>query len=135
MPERQSIAHEKGVEDPFDVVNIARVRKGKISKLTTEPLAWDAFQDSSRSRRKKRVIASGGAVRSRSHPVLRKWIAERPDDREQVLVSFRDDLNCRAFPTRNLKRRAGRLRTAVPSGTRNDSSKRSQRRGPSASTN
>ena len=97
MPDRRSIAHEKGVEDPFDVVNIARVRKGKISKLTTEPLAWNALRfepfeekkarDRERRRRPQPI-----------HPILRKWIAERPDDREQVLVSFRDDLQMPRFP-------------------------------------
>jgi serine protease AprX len=97
MPESRSTAHE-GVEDPFDVVNVARVRRGKISKLTAERLSWNAFSFEPFEKKKAR-----DRQRRRRphpiHPVLRKWIAERPaDEREPVLVTFRDDLRMPRFP-------------------------------------
>jgi serine protease AprX len=98
VPEPRSVAHEKGVEDPFDVVNVARVRRGRISKHAAEDLSWDAFslepfekkrgRDRERRRRPQPI-----------HPVLRKWMSERSgDEREQVLVTFRDDLRMPRFP-------------------------------------
>jgi serine protease AprX len=98
VPEPRSDAHEKGVEDPFDVVNVTRVRRGRISKHTAEDLSWDAFslepfekkraRDRERRRRPQPI-----------HPVLRKWMSERSgDEREQVLVTFRDDLRMPRFP-------------------------------------
>jgi serine protease AprX len=98
VPEPRSIAHKKGVEDPFDVVHVARVRKGRISKRAVEELPWSAFswepferkqaKDRPRRRRPQPI-----------HPLLGKWMSERSgEDREQVLISFRDDLHMPRFP-------------------------------------
>jgi serine protease AprX len=98
VAEPRNVAHEKGLEDPFDVVNVARVRKGKIVKHVTEDLRFDAFssvpfekkeaKDKERRRRPNPI-----------HPVLRKWISDRSgDEREQLLVTFRDDVRIPRFP-------------------------------------
>src|SRR5215210_3610906 len=98
MPEPRSTAHKKGVEDPFDVINIARVRNGRISKHVTEDLPWDAFsfepfeKKTAKDRERRRRI-------NPIHPVLRKWISQRPaDEREQILVGFHEDLRLPRFP-------------------------------------
>jgi serine protease AprX len=98
MPEPRRTAHEKGVEDPFDVINIARVRNGRISKRVAEDLPWSAF--SFAPFEKKRAKDRGSRRRVNPiHPVLRKWIAQRPgDEREQVLVGFYEDLRLPRFP-------------------------------------
>jgi serine protease AprX len=98
VPEPRSIAHEKGVEDPFDVVHVARVRKGKISKHAVEDLPWSAFSSEpfekkqAKDRPRRRQLEP-------IHPLLGQWITERSGgDREQVIVSFRDDLRMPRFP-------------------------------------
>lgn len=118
VPESRSIVHAKGVEDPFDVVHVARVRRGKISKHAVEELSWDAtsFEPFEKKRAKDRE-------RRRRldpiHPVLREWIGARSgDEREQVLVNFRDDLKVPRFPdpqpdeTRKSAANRGALRNA-----------------------
>jgi len=98
VPEPRSIAHERGVEDPFDVVNVARVRRGKISKHAAEDLPWQAFsflpfgKKRAKDRQRRRALDP-------IHPVVRRWVSERSgDDREQLLVGFRDDVAMPRFP-------------------------------------
>jgi subtilisin family serine protease len=98
VPRPKNLAHEKGIEDPFDVVNIARLTRGKISRRAAKELSWDAF--SFEPFEKKRAKDRERRRRPHPiHPVLRKWMSERSgDEREQVLVSFRDDLRLPRFP-------------------------------------
>lgn len=98
MPEPRNAAHEKGIEDPFDVVHVARVRKGKISKLTVEELPWSAFtyapfeKKRTRDREREREVDP-------IHPVLQTWLSEGAGDRrEQLLITFREDLRIPRFP-------------------------------------
>jgi serine protease AprX len=88
-------------EDPFDLIHTARVRKGKISKLTVGRIPWHAFstepfekkrgRDRERRRRPQKI-----------HPVLTEWLRERsPDDTEQLLVNLRDDVQIPKFPDPN----------------------------------
>jgi hypothetical protein len=98
MPEPRSTAHDKGVEDPFDVINIARVRNGRISKHVTDDLPWDAFSFETFEKKRARDREPRRRINP-VHPVLRKWIAQRDgDEREQLLVGFYEDLRLPRFP-------------------------------------
>jgi serine protease AprX len=88
----------RGVQDPFNVIHAALLKKGKISKLTTEEIPWNAFttgpfekkkaKDRERKRRPHKL-----------HPLIRGWLDEgRGNEREELLVGFRDDLTIPRFP-------------------------------------
>ncbi len=87
-----------GVEDPFNIINTARVRKGKISKHTTEEIPWNAF--SSEPFEKKKAKDRDRRRRPQKlHPLLQSWLdAGRGSEREELLVAFRDDLTIPRFP-------------------------------------
>ena len=87
-----------GVEDPFNIINTARVRKGKISKHTTEEIPWNAF--SSEPFEKKKAKDRDRRRRPQKlHPLLQSWLdAGRGGEREELLVAFRDDLTIPRFP-------------------------------------
>ena len=87
-------------EDPFNLVHRALLKKGRTSNVSHEELPWHAFstepfdKKDAPDKEKKRVV-------TKIHPVLKKWIAERGGDTEQLLVSFRDDLRLPRFPEPN----------------------------------
>ena len=45
MPRTTKTGDPRSVEDPFNIIHTARVRKGKISRLTTEEISWNAFSN------------------------------------------------------------------------------------------
>ena len=88
-------------EDPFGLIHIARVRKGRIASHKADEIPWHAFsmepfeekraKDRERKRRPEKV-----------HERLRELLDERGgDERDQVLVSFREDLSIPRFPEPN----------------------------------
>jgi serine protease AprX len=88
-------------EDPFDVIHIARVRKGKISSRKAEDIPWHSFStepfERKRTRDRERPRSPG-----KLHPRLRELVDEvGADERHQVVVSFRDDLTLPRFPDPN----------------------------------
>ena len=98
MPRTTKTADPRSIQDPFNIIHTARVRKGKISRLTTEEIRWNAF--SNEPFEKKRAKDRERKRRpDKLHPLLRRWLDERrSDEREQLLVSFRDDLTIPRFP-------------------------------------
>lgn len=86
------------VEDPFNQINTALMRKGKITKFSVQPIPWDAF---SKEPFEKKDPPDEEVKRSpeKIHPVLRKWIAERNGEEvEHIVLNFRDDLSLPRFP-------------------------------------
>jgi serine protease AprX len=107
-------------EDPFNLVHTARMRRGKISKLSVEELGWDVFSREPFERKRPRDRERKRPP-EKLHPVLRQWLDERgADKREEVLVSFRDDLEIPRFPDPNPEetRRSGANRSALRSAQR-----------------
>ena len=96
MPPKNEVA--KGVEDAFNIIHTARVRKGKIAKLTTEEIPWNAFTTEP-FEKKKAKDRERRRPPEKLHPLLRRWLDEgRGGEREELLVSFRDDLTIPRFP-------------------------------------
>ena len=90
--------HIRRDEDPFDLIHSARVRKGRVSKLTTEEVPWHSFStepfEGKRAKDRERARQP-----EKLHPLLREWLSERgADERAQLLVGFRDDLKIPRFP-------------------------------------
>jgi serine protease AprX len=85
-------------EDPFNIINRAQFKKGKIVESSTSEIPWHAF--SRRSFEKKESIdAIRRRPRTKLHPLLKKWIRSRPGkDTEQLIINFRDDLIMPRFP-------------------------------------
>jgi hypothetical protein len=98
VPRTTKTGDPRSVEDPFNIIHTARVRKGKISRLTTEEIRWNAF--SNEPFEKKRAKDRERKRRpDKLHPLLRRWLDEgRGGEREQLLVGFRDDLTIPRFP-------------------------------------
>ena len=87
-----------GSEDPFDQINTAVLKKGKITRRTVQEVPWDAF---SKEPFEKKDSQDEGVTRppEKLHAVLRKWIAERAgEEKELIVINFRDDLKIPRFP-------------------------------------
>jgi serine protease AprX len=87
-----------GSEDPFDQINTAVLKKGKITRRTVQEVPWDAF---SKEPFEKKDTQDEGVTRppEKLHVVLRKWIAERAgEEKELIVINFRDDLKIPRFP-------------------------------------
>ena len=85
-------------EDPFNQINRALLKKGRTSKYSVEEIPWQAF--STEPFEKKEAEGKEKPRRpEKIHPLLRKWLAERKgDETEQLIISFRDDINIPRFP-------------------------------------
>src|SRR3990170_1223772 len=95
---KASIREFQQAEDPFNRINTARVRKGKIVKSSVEEIPWHAFskepfeKKKAKDREKKRPP-------EKIHPLLKRWLAERSGNaREPILISFHDNLKIPRFP-------------------------------------
>jgi serine protease AprX len=118
-PPSNSVATRPG-EDPFDLIHVARVRKGRIARHKVDEIPWHAFsmepfevkraEDRGRRRRPEKI-----------HARLRELLDERgEDERDEVMVSFREDLSIPRFPDPNPDepRRARANRSAARSAQR-----------------
>jgi hypothetical protein len=86
------------VEDPFNRVNTALVENGRITKFSPGEIPREAFSDKP-FERKGAEDAQPERPREKIHPVLKKWVMERPgDETELILVNFRDNLRIPRFP-------------------------------------
>jgi hypothetical protein len=115
VAEDQKLLHKRGVEDPFNLIHTARIRKGKISKRTVAEIPWQAFSiepfEKKRARDRERKRPD-----TKVHPLLETWLRDRdPDERVQLLVRLRDDLRMPRFPepTPEQTRRAAANREAL----------------------
>jgi serine protease AprX len=115
MPQPRGTVRREGLADPFNQINVARVRKGKIAKHTVEEIPWDAFTTEPFDKKKARDRERTEEPR-RLHPVLSRWLEERPqDDVAEVLINFRDPLTIPRFPEldQGKKRSAAANRSAL----------------------
>lgn len=86
-------------EDPFDVINSARMEEGRITELSAERIPWDAYSTEPFEDDKDTERDVEQPPPAKVHPVLRRWIAERSGDEvEQLIVNLRDDLRLPRFP-------------------------------------
>lgn len=91
----------KQAEDPFNRINTALLRRGKISKVVVSEIPWHAF--STEPFEKKRARDKEKKRRpEKIHPVLKGWIARRArDETELVMINFHDHLKIPRFPEPN----------------------------------
>jgi serine protease AprX len=85
-------------EDPSNRINKAFVKEGKIVEFSVRMIPWDAF---SREPFEEKIAKDRQEQRppEKFHPLLRRWIAERPgDELELIMINFRDDLFLPRFP-------------------------------------
>ena len=70
----------------FDLVHSAQIRKGRIGRSSISELPWDAVSNApfekkvTKQRRPRRPRRD-----SKLHPLLARWVAERKDEREELL--------------------------------------------------
>jgi serine protease AprX len=85
-------------EDPFNQINMALLKKGKISKFSVAEIPWYGF--STEPFEEKRTEERDEKRRpEKIHPVLKDWIAKRAaDETELVMINFRDYLKIPRFP-------------------------------------
>jgi serine protease AprX len=85
-------------DDVVDVVYTARLRAGEVKRVQARALGPDAY-GRERSRRKRVDEPEPEAQRDKVHPLLRRWVRERPgEEREQVLIAFVDPITIPRFP-------------------------------------
>jgi serine protease AprX len=85
-------------EDPFNHINTALVKKGKIVKFSVQEIPWQAFSNEQFD--KKEFEENGEKLhQEKLHPVLKKWISERSEEeKDLIMINFRDDLKLPRFP-------------------------------------
>jgi len=84
-------------EDPADIIHAAILKDGKVEGYRAEPLSKDAFSMRSFPRRKARGPRDRPSAKI--HPLLSRWLKERrPDEVEQIVVTFQDDTRIPRFP-------------------------------------
>ena len=109
-------------EDPFNIINVALLKKGRIKKSSASEIPWSAFSKEPFTKKQvhdeveeiemeqqDRQISDElreRSVESKIHPVLKNIIAEKQadinDKKEQIIINFRDDLVLPRFPEPNL---------------------------------
>lgn len=120
MAESRRTKRPQNVEDPFNCINIARVRKGRISQLRVAEVPWDAFSFASFEKKKPKDREPKRRPQ-KIHPLLRQWIRVRAgDEKEQILINFRDDVRLPRFPdpAPNESRRSAANRRALQEARR-----------------
>jgi serine protease AprX len=96
-----------GKEDAFNLINSAQVKKGKIRKYHVEEIPWYAFSkepfDKKQLEERLEEEAQPTQPREKIHPILKQWMRERHnDEKEQIIINFRDDLIVPRFPEPNV---------------------------------
>lgn len=93
------------VEDPFNRINIAQIKKAKITKFSAKQIPQNAFS-AKRFEKKKVEEKYDGGKPEKIHPVLSERIRNaRGTEVESVLINFRDDFKVPRFPEPNLLER------------------------------
>jgi hypothetical protein len=93
-----------GPEDPVNVINEALLKDGDLVRHTSYELLDDAFHKEDIPKKRPKGEKPGTVPDPKDpgpkiHPLLARWIAERPkNDVEQLVVTFRDELQIPRFP-------------------------------------
>ncbi|MBA2304985.1 MAG: S8 family serine peptidase [Acidobacteria bacterium] len=97
-----------GFEDPFDVVNEARLEGGELIRHTVLELPKDAFGTLEATGKEAEPepepeIPKPTDPGPKIHPLLARWLKERPSEEiARILVTFRDELAIPRFPEPDL---------------------------------
>jgi hypothetical protein len=97
-----------GPEDPFDVINEVRLKDGEVLRYASSELSRKAFGKARRTRKDpgrepKPEIPGPADTAAKIHPLLARWLKDRPADEVATLViTFRDDLQIPRFPEPDL---------------------------------
>ena len=98
MTDQKEPADPQRGEDPFNLVHSARIRKGRIERSTTSELPWDALSNAPFDKKRTKERPRRPRRPSKLHPLLERWISERGGEREELVITFRDDLTIPRFP-------------------------------------
>ncbi len=85
-------------EDPVNKINAALLENGKIVKFSADEIPKDAF---SQQPFEEKTPEDEGEEQPQEkiHPVLKKWIEERPgNEKERLVINFRDEVRIPRFP-------------------------------------
>ena len=92
-------------EDPFNLINSAVVKKGKIGRYIVDEIPWHAFTKEPFDKKEveEERLEEEAQSKDKIHPILKQWMRERHnDEKEQIIISFRDDLIIPRFPEPNV---------------------------------
>jgi serine protease AprX len=92
-------------EDPFNLINSAIVKKGKIRKYIVNEIPWYAFSKEPFDKKEveEERLEEEAQPKDKIHPILKQWMRERHNnEKEQIIISFRDDLIVPRFPEPNV---------------------------------
>ncbi len=95
---RRPIPEPRENEDPFNLVNTAMIENGKIIQFSAADLPKEAISQEPFERKQPE---DEGEVRpvEKIHPVLKKWLEERPgEQKERLMINFRDEMRIPRFP-------------------------------------
>jgi len=86
-------------EDPFNLINTALVKNGRIVDISVDEIPDSAFSDEPID--KKDVKYKGQEQTSEKiHPLLTQWLNERSEnERELIVINFLDGVEIPRFPT------------------------------------
>lgn len=85
-------------EDPANRINAALLVEGKVAEYYVKDIPREAFSQEPFERKKAEDDLPDHPV-SKLHPLLEEWLGQRGgDEREILLINFRDDLQIPRFP-------------------------------------
>ena len=84
-------------EDVSNRVFAARIQEGKVTEFTATDLSRKSFSREP-FKKAKRERPKPDLQPDKVHPLLQRWLKERPDDAELIVISFRDDFRTPRFP-------------------------------------
>lgn len=91
-----------GWEDEEGIIHSATIENGEVGRYEATALPKDAVSDApiEEKRTDEELVEPPDPrdPRQKIHPLLQRWLDDRPDDRATVVVSFRDDLVIPRFP-------------------------------------
>lgn len=92
-------------EDPFNRINIARIKKARITRFSVKEIPKEAFSFKAFEQKKDEEKYERPRT-EKIHPVLSERIrSARGSERESVLINFTDDFRIPRFPEPNLLER------------------------------
>ena len=84
-------------EDVSNRVFAARIQEGKVTEFTATDLSRKSFSREP-FKKAKRERPKPDLEPGKVHPLLQRWLKERPDDAELIVINFRDDFRTPRFP-------------------------------------
>ena len=90
-------------EDPLNFINSVKLVNGKPTKFSSIQIPWHAFSKDLFRQKKQKKEKKINKRKDKIHPVLKKMLAakKRKSDKEQIIITFRDNLTIPRFPVLN----------------------------------